>query len=47
VAFADARARAGSGLALEVVGGAALLVTGALMLALGTPRPLTRGGRGG
>ncbi len=47
VAFADARARAGSGLALEVVGGAAVLVAGGLMLALGAPRPLTRGGRGG
>jgi hypothetical protein len=42
VAFADARARAGSGLALEVAGGAALLVAGGLMLALGAPSPPRR-----
>ena len=47
VTFADARAQAGRGLALELAGGAALLVAGALMLVLGAPRPLTRGARDG
>ena len=47
VAFADARARAGSGLSLELAGGAAVLLAGALMLALGAPRPLARGSRDG
>ncbi len=45
VAYADARARAGAGLGLELAGGAALLVAGGLMLALGAPRRLTRGVR--
>jgi hypothetical protein len=47
VAFADARARAARGLALELASGCALLASGALMLALGAPRPLKRGTSGG
>jgi hypothetical protein len=42
VAFADARAQAGRGLALEIAGGVALIVAGGLMLAFGAPRPLRR-----
>jgi hypothetical protein len=42
VAFSDARARAGSGFALELAGGALLVLAGGLMLALGSPRPLRR-----
>jgi hypothetical protein len=39
VAYADARARAGCGLTLEIAGGAALLVAGGLLLVLGRGRP--------
>jgi hypothetical protein len=42
VAYADARARAGRGLHLELAGGAALLFAGGVAFALGAPRPLTR-----
>jgi hypothetical protein len=42
VAYADARAQAGSGFALEIAGGVALVVAGGLMLALGAPQPLRR-----
>ena len=41
VAYADARARAGSGLALEIAGGAALVVAGGLLLVLGRARRAT------
>lgn len=43
VAYADARARPGRGLRLEIAGGAVLVVAGGLMLALGAPRPLLVG----
>jgi hypothetical protein len=42
VSYADARAKAGSGFALELAGGALLVLAGGLMLALGSPRPLRR-----
>jgi hypothetical protein len=38
VAFEDAQAKAGPGLALEVGGGVALLLAGGLLVALGRPR---------
>jgi hypothetical protein len=38
VVFEDAHAKAGTGLALEVAGGVALLLAGALLVALGGPR---------
>jgi hypothetical protein len=38
IAFEDAQAKAGPGLALEVAGGVALLLAGGLLVALGRPR---------
>jgi hypothetical protein len=38
VAFEDAQAKAGPGLALELAGGVALLLAGGLLVALGRPR---------
>jgi len=39
VAYADARAKAASGFALEIAGGAAMIAAGALALVLRRPRP--------
>ncbi len=43
VSYADARARAGSGFALEIAGGAALVVAGGLALLGGARSPRARG----
>ena len=43
VAFTDAQAKAGRGLALEIAGGLTLILAGGLMLAIGEPRPIRSG----